>query len=168
MRRIRSKDTLPELMLRREMHRLGLRFRCHSKDLPGKPDIVFRRKRVAVLVHGCFWHQHLGCIEASRPQTNSKYWSPKLARNVERDLKIEYALRNLGFETVILWECEIERDVSRAADLVKRAVERRNPALSSKGQDTLFIYSNKRSTSLSTESTRTTDRVILNRRGAAR
>jgi DNA mismatch endonuclease, patch repair protein len=118
MRRIRSQDTKPELLLRSALHRLGLRYRVHARNLPGKPDIVFPRVKVAVFVHGCFWHQHPGCIEASRPRTNVSYWLPKLARNIERDTEHVGALRRAGFRVLTLWECEIEHDIAIATRAV--------------------------------------------------
>lgn len=114
MRRIRSKDTQPELALRRSLYSLGLRYRIHPRELPGKPDIVFKSKKLAVFVHGCFWHQHPGCIQASDPRTNRAYWVPKLQRNVQRDRDHIETLEAAGFRVVVLWECEIELDVEEA------------------------------------------------------
>src|SRR5690242_1387897 len=85
MARIRSVNTKPELVVRRELHRRGLRFRLHRRDLPGSPDLLFPRYRVALFVHGCFWHQHRDCQLASKPKTRTSYWAPKLAANVARD-----------------------------------------------------------------------------------
>src|SRR5687768_16524426 len=85
MRRIRSRNMKPELIVRSVAHRLGYRFRLHRKDLPGKPDLVFVSRRKVIFVHGCFWHQHAGCIDSRLPKTNAAYWHPKLMRNVERD-----------------------------------------------------------------------------------
>lgn len=124
MRRIRSTDTNPEMLLRRSLHSRGVRYRLHSRTLPGKPDIVFASKRLVVFVHGCFWHQHPGCREASKPHTNRSYWEPKLRRNVERDVMHGCALRQLGYSVVILWECEIERDCEAAATTVVQALQR--------------------------------------------
>src|SRR6266446_9314751 len=85
MSRIKSRDTNPELSVRRSLHRLGYRYRLHRNNLPGKPDIVLPKHRIAIFVHGCFWHQHSGCIDCSKPKTNAKYWGPKLLANVQRD-----------------------------------------------------------------------------------
>lgn len=125
MRRIRSKDTKPELLLRRALFAAGLRYRVHDKTLPGKPDIVFRGARVAVLVHGCFWHQHPDCREASKPRSNSAYWTDKLERNVARDAQHERDLVVRGYDVVTLWECDIERDVSAAVAAVMESLSER-------------------------------------------
>lgn len=107
MSRIRSKNTKPEVTVRRMLHARGLRFRLHRRDLPGKPDIVLPRYRLVILVHGCFWHQHEGCRLASKPKTRSEYWTPKLAGNVRRDLEAQAALHALGWRVEIIWECEV-------------------------------------------------------------
>jgi DNA mismatch endonuclease (patch repair protein) len=106
MSRIRSRDTAPEILVRKKLHALGLRFRLHRKDLPGSPDIVLPGRRVAVFVNGCFWHQHPGCRRASRPKTRQDYWGPKLARNVARDTAALAALQAAGWTTLVIWECE--------------------------------------------------------------
>jgi len=124
MRRVRAKNTKPELLLRRALYGRGKRYRVHAKDLPGRPDIVFRQSKVAVFVHGCFWHQHEGCLQASKPKTNQTYWGPKLRGNVERDMKYREELEQLGFRTLVLWECEIEASPQAAADLVEHALVR--------------------------------------------
>lgn len=110
MRRVRSKDTKPEVFVRSVLHRMGYRFRLHRKDLPGNPDIVLPKHRTAVFIHGCFWHQHPGCRKATVPQNNRDYWERKLSRNVERDALSVRALEEAGWRVVILWECEIPRD----------------------------------------------------------
>lgn len=103
---IRGRDTAPELIVRRIAHGMGLRFRLHRKDLPGRPDLVFPRHRLAVFVHGCFWHQHSGCPYAHVPKTNTLYWTEKFARNVTRDRYAEDALEALGWKVLVIWECE--------------------------------------------------------------
>jgi DNA mismatch endonuclease (patch repair protein) len=103
MSRIRSRDTAPELAVRRLVHRLGFRFRLHNRRLPGKPDLVLARHRTVVLVHGCFWHQHEGCIDCSKPGTNQSYWAPKLARNVERDAVNQSQLISDGWKVITVW-----------------------------------------------------------------
>jgi DNA mismatch endonuclease (patch repair protein) len=106
MRRIRAKDTAPEISVRRALHRMGLRFRLHASDLPGKPDVVLRRHNAVVLIHGCFWHQHRRCIDGHVPRTNLTYWQPKLDRNVQRDRRNRRQLARLGFRVLVVWECE--------------------------------------------------------------
>jgi DNA mismatch endonuclease (patch repair protein) len=107
MRRIKSRDTGPEIAVRRLLYSLGYRYRLNHKTLPGKPDIVFAKRRKVIFVHGCFWHAH-GCRMSHNPRTNTAYWSPKLARNVERDSKNQTALEQLGWQTLTLWECDIQ------------------------------------------------------------
>lgn len=108
MRRIRSKNTKPEVMLRSLLHKQGYRFRIHRRDLPGNPDIVFPSRRKAIFVHGCFWHQHPGCREGRLPGTRQEYWRPKLDKNTVRDASSILALRKLGWEVAVVWECELE------------------------------------------------------------
>lgn len=106
MRRIRSKDTAPELMVRSLVHRLGYRFRLHRKDLPGKPDLVFPSRKKIIFVHGCFWHGH-DCARGKRsPKTNTEYWVEKIRRNAERDAQHQSALKALGWDVFLVWECE--------------------------------------------------------------
>lgn len=107
MSRIRSKDTSPELALRKALHALGLRFRVHDKSLPGKPDIVLPRFRTVVHVHGCFWHRHAGCNVATTPKSNTAYWQEKFDLNVQRDHRNAAALEALGWKVVTAWECEL-------------------------------------------------------------
>lgn len=106
MRRIRSADTAPELIVRRAAHRLGYRFRLHRRDLPGTPDLAFSRLRKAIFVHGCFWHQHPACKDGHIPKSRLDYWLPKLRRNQERDKANLAALERLGWDVLVLWECE--------------------------------------------------------------
>jgi DNA mismatch endonuclease (patch repair protein) len=107
MRRIRAKDTKPEMVVRRLLHSLGYRYRLHVRDLPGKPDVVFRKLKRAIFVHGCFWHQHGECREGRLPGTRPEYWVPKLARNVERDQRHAQLLGEAGWQVLTLWECQI-------------------------------------------------------------
>lgn len=115
MRRIRSVDTKPEIIVRSVLHRMGFRFRVNYSGLPGRPDIVLPRYRAVVFVHGCFWHQHSGCIEAVRPKSNEKYWTAKLEGNVKRDRKNYQLLHCAGWRVFHFWECEIEKDPARIA-----------------------------------------------------
>ncbi|MCW1432016.1 very short patch repair endonuclease [Novosphingobium sp. JCM 18896] len=107
MSRIRSRDTKPEVALRRELHRLGFRFRLHGKHLAGKPDIVLPKYRTVIFVHGCFWHRHQGCKVATTPKSNTEFWIEKFNRNVERDGRNLEQLRNEGWNVIVVWECEI-------------------------------------------------------------
>jgi DNA mismatch endonuclease, patch repair protein len=115
MRLVRSKDTKPEIKVRSLLHCLGFRFRLHRKDLPGNPDIVLPKHFTVIFVHGCFWHRHKGCQEASMPATHQDYWIPKFKRTIERDKRNQEELRRLGWNIIVLWECEI-KDVNRLAD----------------------------------------------------
>lgn len=108
MSRVRSKDTTPEMIVRRLVHSMGYRYRLHGRRLPGKPDLVFASRRKVIFVHGCFWHQHEGCRKARVPGTRHDYWLPKLARNVERDQEHIARLHALGWEVLVVWECEIK------------------------------------------------------------
>jgi DNA mismatch endonuclease (patch repair protein) len=106
MSRIRARNTNPEIRVRSAVHRLGLRFRKHGKDLPGNPDLVNRRKRWIIFVHGCFWHSHAGCPVASQPKSNTCYWKPKLEGNLARDRRHYHELQALGYSVFVVWECE--------------------------------------------------------------
>ena len=127
MARVKSKDTRPELAARRAFWAAGLRYRLHRKGLPGKPDMVFPSRRVAVFVHGCFWHGHQGCPAHRIPKTRSDWWAEKIARNRERDARVEAALTAAGWTVMTIWECQI-RDpvalpglVARVRDAPRRA-----------------------------------------------
>lgn len=111
MAAIRSKDTKPELAVRKIVHSLGYRYRLHCRDLPGKPDLVFRSRRKVIFVHGCFWHLHpkKQCVDARHPKSNLSYWRPKLLRNVQRDRKHFTSLRRMGWEVLVVWDCEIKK-----------------------------------------------------------
>lgn len=119
MARIKGRDTGPEMRLRSALHGEGFRFRVCRKDLPGKPDIVFPRRRLAVQVRGCFWHQHEGCSAGRLPRSNLEYWQPKLEGNVRRDAEKDNALRTLGWGVLVIWECEL-KDAEQLALAVQR------------------------------------------------
>lgn len=104
---IRGKNTAPELAVRKALFAAGLRFRLHRKDLPGRPDIVLGRRRIAIFVHGCFWHQHAGCRNAKMPATNREFWTEKLLANVRRDQRAVCELQNAGWRILIVWECSV-------------------------------------------------------------
>lgn len=107
MSRIRDRDTIPERTVRSLLHRLGLRFRLHRRDLPGKPDIILPKYNTAMFIHGCFWHRHDRCSFAYTPKTRTEFWETKFEMNVKRDLEVSTILQKLGWRTVIVWECEI-------------------------------------------------------------
>lgn len=119
MSRIRSKDTLPEVALRKALHALGLRFRIHDKRLPGRPDIVLPRFRTVVLVHGCFWHRHQGCKVATTPKSNTAFWQEKFERNTARDARNVASLQALGWRVLVAWECELGSQ-RKAQDAARR------------------------------------------------
>jgi len=106
MARVKGRDTKPEMRLRRALHAAGLRYRLQAKELPGRPDIVFRRGHLAIFVHGCFWHRHPGCEHARTPKSRLDFWEPKLAGNVERDTRHKAKLEAAGWTVMTLWECE--------------------------------------------------------------
>lgn len=103
---IKGRDTRPEIAVRRYLHAAGLRFRVNDRRLPGTPDIVFPRWRVAVFVHGCFWHRHPGCPYTTTPATRAAFWNSKFTANMERDARNLAALESLGWSTLVMWECE--------------------------------------------------------------
>ncbi|HIW00280.1 MAG TPA: DNA mismatch endonuclease Vsr [Candidatus Desulfovibrio intestinipullorum] len=105
---IHSKDTQPELIVRKWLHAHGYRFRLHKKELPGKPDIVLPRYHSVIFVHGCFWHRHEHCRYATTPGTNSEWWMKKFQKNVERDKKVMKELEEMGYHILVIWECEIK------------------------------------------------------------
>jgi DNA mismatch endonuclease (patch repair protein) len=107
MSRIRSKNTKPEIAVRKMLHQRGIRYRLHAKDLPGIPDLSNKSKKFAVFVNGCFWHQHEGCKRANIPKSNKDYWIPKLDKNVEKQRKNLALLNKMGFKTYVVWECEL-------------------------------------------------------------
>ena len=106
MSRIRSVNTKPELRVRRVAFALGARYRLHRKDLPGRPDIVFSKRKKVVFVHGCFWHKHTKCPLARPPKSRLEFWLPKLEANRQRDIKVKAALKKQGWKVLVLWECE--------------------------------------------------------------
>ena len=119
---IPGRDTAPEIAVRRIAHRMGLRFRVHRKDLPGRPDLVFPKHRLAVFVHGCFWHRHKGCRFASNPKSRIAFWKEKFVANVDRDARQQAALKELGWNVLVIWECETKNEPAverRLADSTK-------------------------------------------------
>ena len=105
MRAVKRENTGPELVVRRLLYRMGYRYRLQRKDLPGKPDIAFMSRRKAIFVHGCFWHRH-DCSKGRLPKSRLHYWRPKLQKNVERDRAVQNRLRSLGWDVLVIWQCE--------------------------------------------------------------
>lgn len=119
---IGGRDTTPELLVRRYLHATGLRYRLHDRNLPGRPDIVLPKYKVAIYVHGCFWHRHPGCRYATIPATRPDFWVEKFAANVARDRRNVEAISRLGWTPMIVWECTL-RDALSLDDLYWRIVE---------------------------------------------
>lgn len=120
MQSVRQKDTGPELTVRRALHALGYRFQLHRKDLPGRPDIVFRSRKKAIFVHGCFWHGH-DCPKGRPPVSRREYWIPKIEENKARDERTVNMLQQMGWECLCVWQCEmkeIEQTVDKIVDFL--------------------------------------------------
>lgn len=118
MQAVKTRDTGPELTVRRILYRLGYRYRLHSKKLPGQPDIVLSARKKAIFVHGCFWHGH-GCPKGKAPKSHLEYWGPKLEGNRERDAAQVFALEALGWSVLTIWQCETGDTQALAATLVR-------------------------------------------------
>ena len=110
MSAIKSKNTKPEIKVRKILHSMGYRFRLHSKGLPGSPDIVLPKYKTLIFVHGCFWHRHENCKYASTPKTRKEFWESKFKANVKRDKEIQEKIKNIGWQSVVVWECEIKNE----------------------------------------------------------
>jgi DNA mismatch endonuclease (patch repair protein) len=121
MSRIRSTNTKPEIVVRRLLSGMGLRYRLHRAGLPGKPDIVLGPRRLVIFVHGCFWHRHSGCKQATMPTANRSFWLAKLEGNAARDRRHRRALRKLGWRVSIVWECETQAPERLARRLLRVA-----------------------------------------------
>lgn len=114
MASIRSRNTKPEMHVRRHLHALGFRYRLHRKDLPGKPDIVLSRYQVAIFIHGCFWHGHRGCRFATVPATRTEFWTAKISANRSRDAVAEFKLHEAGWRIATVWECALRTNPDEA------------------------------------------------------
>lgn len=112
MSRIKGKNTKPELLVRRIIHRMGYRYRLYGARLPGRPDLVFAKRRKVIFVHGCFWHRHEGCRLARMPKTRLDFWQPKLNANAARDKDAARQLVELGWKVMIVWECEVKDEAA--------------------------------------------------------
>lgn len=113
MSNVPQRNTSPERIVRSYLHHHGLRFRLHRRDLPGSPDIVLPKHNTVIFVHGCFWHQHRGCRKSRKPTSNTDYWDQKLAENVWRDKRKIRELKKLGWQVIVIWECETQNLESR-------------------------------------------------------
>jgi len=120
MSRVRSKDTLPELVVANALKRGGIRFQKHRKDLPGCPDLVIARHRLAIFVNGCFWHWH-GCSRCKMPEANRHFWRTKFNENVARDKRSRMALHRLGWHYVTIWECNLRDGLKRCFSAIRRS-----------------------------------------------
>lgn len=135
MARVKSNDTKPEMLVRRFLHARGFRYGLHNKKLPGSPDIVLRRYKTVIFVHGCYWHGHEGCKYSHLPQSNTEFWEAKILRNRERDAANVEALQAKGWNVIQIWECDLktkdrrERTLAELANLLvyKKFAGRINP-----------------------------------------
>lgn len=118
MAKIRCKDSNPEMKLRRLVHGMGFRYRLHSKNLPGKPDIVFSRRRAVIFMHGCFWHRHEGCALARLPKSRVDFWKKKLEANKQRDQNNQELLESRGWRVLVVWECQLN-DTTEISRIVR-------------------------------------------------
>lgn len=118
MSRVRTKGTAPELVVRSALHRLGYRYRLHRKDLPGNPDLVFPSRHKVIFVHGCFWHGH-DCPRGKLPQANAEFWKTKIDKNKARDERVVQTLESLGWEVLVVWECQIRADEEFVRNLTR-------------------------------------------------
>lgn len=123
MARVKGRDTQPELTVRHLLTSLGYRYRLNGKGIPGRPDIIFRGRHKAIFVHGCFWHRHLGCALARLPKSRHEFWIPKLESNRLRDEKNLLALGSLGWDYLVIWECEL-RDLQLLAGRIRQFMEK--------------------------------------------
>lgn len=114
---VKAKNTRPEMLIRRLVHGAGYRYRLHGAKLPGKPDLVFASRRKVIFVHGCFWHRHDHCALARMPKSNQDFWMAKLEGNKERDAANQRKLREMGWEVMVVWECEL-RDMNAVLERI--------------------------------------------------
>ncbi|WP_081890520.1 very short patch repair endonuclease [Paenibacillus tyrfis] len=121
MSKIRSKNTVPEMIVRKYLHSKGFRYRLHDKKLPGKPDVVLPKYKTAIFVQGCFWHAHKGCKYYCSPKSNTEYWLKKIEGNILRNQLNQQALKKMGWNVIIVWECELKRSAEdRCSNLIKQ------------------------------------------------
>ena len=118
MRSVKGRNTRPERLLRHELHRLGFRYSLKPSPLPGTPDIVLRKYRTVIFVHGCFWHRHVGCRKTTLPINNRSFWRKKFAGNIKRDVSVRASLNAGGWKVIVAWECEILKDPGGLANVI--------------------------------------------------
>lgn len=129
MAAVGGKNTAPELYVRKSLFAAGFRFRLHAANLPGKPDIVLPRYKTVVFVHGCFWHSH-SCARGKRPSSNTTFWNSKLDANLRRDRRNRAALKAAGWRSIVIWQCDLQRAVSR----LLRVLEHEKPVAATRGR----------------------------------
>jgi DNA mismatch endonuclease, patch repair protein len=122
MSRVRNKNTKPELLVRSLLHRNGYRFRLHKEGLPGRPDIVLPKFKAVIFMHGCFWHRHKGCSDATTPKTRTDFWQNKFSKNVERDKFVNKELRKMGWKVIVVWECEL-KDMEKLKNVLLKKIQ---------------------------------------------
>jgi len=127
---IRSKDTKPEMTVRKYLHSQGFRYRLHARKLPGSPDLVLPKYKVAIFVHGCFWHRHQGCRYATTPASNAEKWKLKFDTNTERDARKANMLRDAGWRVITVWECELKQTPEERLGRLVREIHGEAPAVS--------------------------------------
>ena len=125
MSAIKSKNTKPEIKVRKVLHSMGYRFRLHSKNLPGSPDIVLPKYKTVIFVHGCFWHRHQNCKYASTPKTRQEFWNKKFNENINRDKINQENLSSKGWKIIIIWECEIRNKKINLEQIIKNVIQKR-------------------------------------------
>ena len=125
MSAIKSKNTKPEIKVRKVLHSMGYRFRLHSKNLPGSPDIVLPKYKTVIFVHGCFWHRHENCKYASTPKTRQEFWNKKFNENINRDKINQENLSSKGWKIIIIWECEIRNKKINLEQIIKNVIKKR-------------------------------------------
>ena len=125
MSAIKSKNTKPEIKVRKVLHSMGYRFRIHAKDLPGSPDIVLPKYKTVIFVHGCFWHRHENCKYASTPKTRQEFWEAKFRENINRDKLNQENLSSKGWKIIIIWECEIKNKKINLEKIFKKVIKKR-------------------------------------------
>ena len=125
MSAIKSKNTKPEIKVRKVLHSMGYRFRLHSKNLPGSPDIVLPKYKTVIFVHGCFWHRHQNCKYASTPKTRQEFWNKKFNENINRDKINQENLSSKGWKIIIIWECEIKNKKINLEQIFKNVIKKR-------------------------------------------